>query len=606
MPVALGALHRCLAERRLRWLGLFAASLLIQAIACSYYFLFILVLLGLWSVWFLRRPDLAIAIGIAIAVALVAAAISPLALPYLAIHERYGMTRLMSEIVTLSADVTSIVTAPAASVLWGWTSALNGSERQLFPGATALGLVVVAAVAAGRLRPPPPPAARAPLVLLAVAGVFAAVALFALLHGQSRLGPISIGAPHKPFSLAFYAAVGALLASAVVREAFRRQSLLAFYALAAAAMFVFALGPAPAFLHRQILYEPPYAWLMRLDIFREGVRVPARFGMLMVLALSAAAALAFARLVPSSGLRARLLLAAFAAAMLADGWIRPVPMLAAPPAWPPSVRVSGAVATLELPLGETTHDVAAMYRSVLTGLPTVNGYSGYFPPHYEALRLALEERDESALDYLAARGPLIVVVERGWPYARERLGWLRSLAVTAPGRPTAAELAADGEHVWFLVRAGASAAPACDGARIPLAAATDWRGAVDLSVVGDGRDDTFWTSGSSQRVGDALILDLGVAARACSVRLTLGSHTGSYPRALSVATSIDGDRWDSVTDAKLGGAAVRAAIEQPRNAVIEIPLLNHRARYIRLQLIANQPEVGWLATEIAVTGSKAE
>jgi F5/8 type C domain-containing protein len=240
----------------------------------------------------------------------------------------------------------------------------------------------------------------------------------------------------------------------------------------------------------------------------------------------------------------------------------------------------------------------------MTGLPTVNGYSGYFPAHYEPLRLALEEWDESVLDYLAAGGPLVVAVERGWPYARERLEWLRSLTTSAPQRPTALEVAANDEHVWFLVRGSQDwPTPACGERELPMAAARDWRGRVDLSAVTDKRDDTFWSTGESQRAGDALIVDLGAVARVCSVRLTLGSHTGSYPRALSVATSTDGDRWERISDGKLGGAAVRAAVDRPRRATIELPLLNHRARFVRLQLISNHPRIAWLATEIAVTAS---
>ena len=41
MPVALGALHRYFDERRARWLVVFAAAWLLQALACGYYFFFL-------------------------------------------------------------------------------------------------------------------------------------------------------------------------------------------------------------------------------------------------------------------------------------------------------------------------------------------------------------------------------------------------------------------------------------------------------------------------------------------------------------------------------------------------------------------------------------
>lgn len=609
MPIALVALHRYMTDRRTKWWWLFGGALFLQALACSYYFLFFLVLLGLWVVWFVRRGDLGIVIGAAITVGVAAVAISPIAVNYLAIHERFGMTRILSEIVTLSADVTSIVTAPPSSVLWGWTSTLNGPERQLFPGATILALAAAGLVLAARARPASTRRAnRLPILLVAVAVIFTLIAVRVMVSGPTSFAGIPIGTPFKTLSLAFWALVFAFLTSTRVRSAFGRRSTFAFYVIASAAMFLFALGPAPAFLHRQILYEPPYAWLMRLNVFGQGVRVPARFGMLMILSLAMAAAIAFGRLVPRGARRTPVLAGLLCAAVVADAWIHPVPMFAAPAAWPSSVPTAGVASILELPLGETTHDVAAMYRAVLTGIPTVNGYSGYFPPHYEPLRFALEERDETALDFLAGRGPLLVVVQRDWPYARERIDWLRSLSSQGEEpHPGTREVAVDDGHAWFLVNTTPGNDPAaCGDARLPIASARDWRGAVNLASLTDSDDATFWSTGESQRAGDALIVDLGAVARPCSVRLTLGSHRGSYPRALSVATSIDGEQWDGVFNGKLGGAAVAAALARPRDTRLELPLLNRPSRYIRLQAIASHPQVGWLVTELAVTASKRE
>jgi hypothetical protein len=67
-----------------------------------------------------------------------------------------------------------------------------------------------------------------------------------------------------------------------------------FYLLAMATMFVCALGPEPRLFGRPILYEPPYAWLMRVPGF-DTLRVPARFAMLFVLCQCVLLALAVAR-----------------------------------------------------------------------------------------------------------------------------------------------------------------------------------------------------------------------------------------------------------------------------------------------------------------------
>jgi hypothetical protein len=592
MPVALGALHGYLRDRNLKWAVLLAVALFVQALASSYYFLFFLVLLALWMIWFLRPRDYRIAVTIALSVALAIVAMAPIAFGYMAIHTRYGLSRGLGDIVTLSADVTSFVTASPLSALWGWTSSLNGPERQLFPGAT---IVVVVAIATLRWlvsRRNEVSSNRTAWLLFAVGTAFTAVAAAAWRYGPAQIGPLSIGVPFKPLSLAFYGYVGALLASSPVRRTYRHRSSLAFFVLATMALLVFSLGPKPAFLHQQFLYEPPYSWLMRLSVFRDSVRVPARFGMPAILTLSVAGALAFARLVvPARPVVAFLV----AAGIVADAGIARLPLLDPPASWPSMVSTTNATSFVELPLGETLHDAAAMYRTTMTSLPTANGMSGYYPQHYEALRLALDERDETALDALATRGPLIVVVELRWPYASERLSWLR-------GNPRAHELASTSEHVWFLVDSGSPRPrPRCDVRTLPIAAMRDfWGPLTDRSVI-DGDQNTVWVSGESQHKGDGLTLDLGGAQPVCSLKISVGKYPGLFPRSLTVASSADGLSWQTSFSGKMGGDAVLAALENPRNSIFELPLPRTPARFVRVQLDSDAPHVVWIVADVAVT-----
>jgi hypothetical protein len=99
--------------------------------------------------------------------------------------------------------------------------------------------------------------------------------------------------------------------------------------IAAAVMYFFALGPEPHLGATQILYKPPYTWLMYLPGF-DSVRVPARFGLLMLLCASAAAGIAYARIFAAPS-RARTALVALA--VLAEGWIV-LPVAALPPPLP--------------------------------------------------------------------------------------------------------------------------------------------------------------------------------------------------------------------------------------------------------------------------------
>jgi F5/8 type C domain len=593
MPAALAALHRYIVDRRTKWLVVFSAALLAQALSCSYYFLFFLVMLALWILWFVRWREVAILVGIGAASAVAAASMAPIGLRYAAIHEQYGLERGLNDIVELSADVTSLVTASPLNAVWGWTSTLNGPERQLFPGATVLVLVAIGMLASARSpRDGATRRSRAASALLVLAGVFAIIAATALWIGPWRLLFLSVGTPVKPFSLAVLALLAAMLCLPRVRDAHQRRSPFAFYVLGSAALFLISLGPKPAFLHHQILYQPPYAWLMSLSVFRGGVRVPARFGMLMILALSVAAALAYARF--ATGRRRVPVLALLVAGMLADSWIAGLPLLEPPAPWPARASALGAASFLDLPMGDVMVDSAAMYRAIPAGIPTVNGTSGYEPPHYPVLRRALESYDETALDAMAAYGPLVVAVERSRPQAAERVKWLQAYG-------PAKEVGADTESVWFLVERRPWVSVDCRGPSVPIVALRDRHGPLPLGPLQDGDENTLWTSGDAQRTGDMLLLDLGRAVRPCSVRLSLGSHGQAYPSALSIATSADGDSWQISRTQRVGGLAVRAVLDHPRNAVLELPVATEPARFIRLRIETDQPKAPWIVTELAVT-----
>ncbi len=600
MPAALAALFLYRCERRATWIVVFTAALLLQALSCSYYFLFFLVLLGLWGLWFLRWEDYRKSLlpyFVAAAVLIVLSLMWPIASAYFAVHARYGLARGLGDIVTLSADVTSIATASPLSLLWGWTSTLNGPERQLFPGWTIMILVtagVVIALRAERVAPAAAGRSRTMRILIGIGTVFALVAASAWFLGPWHIPGVSVGTPYKPFSLAILCWLAAIGASPSTRGAYRRQSIFAFFVLAAIVLFVFSLGPSPRFLGQRFFYQPPYAWLMRLSVFGDSVRVPARFAMPAILALSTAAALAFARLAPN-GRSMSFALVLVCAAVLADSWIRPLPLLLPPPAWPPIVPIDNITSFVELPLGETLHDVAAMYRSTLTARPTANGYSGYFPEHYEALTLALDEFDDSALDYLSSRGPLLVVVDRTWQYATERVAWLKN-------KSRARMVGETSDTAWFIVdTAPARPAMRCGSGTIPIASVRDWWGRAPLGPITDANDDTYWISGAAQQTGDFLEIDLGHVSDACSVRLSVGSHAGSYPRSLSVSTSPDTVTWHTSFQGRMAGAAIGAAVDQPRTATMELPLGDQPARFVRLRIEADQPRAPWLVTEVAVT-----
>ena len=594
MPIALLALHQSLEDRRARWPILFALALLLQALSCSYYLLFFLVMLALWAGWFFRRGDSLAIRNAALAGGAVMIALAPIGWAYRSIHQHYGFSRGFNDIITLSADVTSYVTASPLVWLWGWTSSLNGPERQLMPGAGVVALVIAGLVTSvRRARAVPARAGALSIAALAVAAAFGVLAIFTSTYGPWQIGdgPLAVSSRtfFKPLSLAAAALVVAVAASTTMREAFRRRSPFAFYLTAALILGLCSLGPKPSFLGHQFLYEPPYAWLMRIAVFGESIRVPSRFAMPAFLSLAIAGAIAYTRLTERARVR-QAVLAIAAISITLEVWSKDIPMFEPPRPWPNTFATIGAASVLDLPLGDVNHDVAALFRASQIGLPTANGNSGYQPPHYEALRLATQERDETVLSALAERGPLLVTVDDAAPDAAAQIEWLRTLH-------EASQLHETERGSWFLVRSRPTRLVTCGAPALPIAAIRDHHGrSITLP----------WISGAAQRKGDALIVDLGRAVRPCAVRLSLGRYAGLFPRVLRIGASIDGAQWTTLATEKTGGRTVLAAITRPSDPQLTIAFAGEPARFLSLQLDVDQPNAGWAVATLSVNGSLPE
>jgi hypothetical protein len=238
MPVALLALHHYASTRRTRWLVTFTAALSIQALSSSYHALFFTVLIGMWILWFVRPHAWRDALRVVTAGSVAALLLLPIVLGYSRIHEGHALARDFGEVLNYSADLSSFVTASALSAAWGWTAALNGAERQLFPGLTITALVIAGAMRVRRTAA----AAGDPLSIVSrvcwvLSAGFLAVAVAAHVAGPWRLDwgwvQISVTVAYKPLSLAFAFATAAVALSPTLRDAFRRRSTPAFYLIAA-------------------------------------------------------------------------------------------------------------------------------------------------------------------------------------------------------------------------------------------------------------------------------------------------------------------------------------------------------------------------------------
>jgi F5/8 type C domain len=603
MPVALFALHKLVDEPRTRWAVLFGIAWLLQALCSSYYLFYFSVLVGLWLVWFARGLPIRSLAALAACWTAAGALLLPLLLAYREIHAAFDLHRTADEIRYFSADITAIVSGSPLLAFWRSSAALDRQEGQLFPGAFACA-IVLAAVLLARERHVAR-ASRVHHVLLLFAALFGLLALTPVLFGPWKIvfGGLSASASgfRKPLSVTAACLVLYCLVHPRLRAAWHAKSAFAFYVSATIVLWVFSWGPEPRLMGVTVLYEAPYAWLMRLPGFESGLRVPARFAMPGILALSIAAGLAFARIVPVDRRAARLaLLALVSVGIAADGWIRQLPLLTPPPSWTAPVDPGAFAAVLELPVVHGAGvDAAAVYRSISHRHPTVNGFSGHFPPHYVPMRLGFERGERDVLSTLAAAGPLLVAIHAD----NDPEGDWRQYVSHHEG---AAKAGSNDGWTFFLLPAADARAPAISGGRnLPLSRITSNFSSQPSSLLTDGDMRTRWVTPTPQRGDEALVIDTGAVHDLRGVTMLLGVFREDFPRGLAIEVSMDGERWTTGWTGRTAGATVAAVLRDPHRTALPFPIAA-TARFVRLRQTESDPTYYWSVAEVAVIGDRRE
>jgi hypothetical protein len=581
-PVCLAALHRYGRESATKWAALAAFAWLMQALSNGYYLFFLSVLLALWFAWFaVGRWRMTQWLRLAGFFAVAAALLAPILLGYHSILKNtYDFHRGLEEIQTFSADVAGLWTAPQELLVWGWLRGLNKPEGELFPGITLVLLAMFALIATHPLMRQEE-SRRLRLTRRVLAGltiVFLIGALLPIYYGAWRLTIggarlLSIARPDKPLTLAMFAAIGWMATLPRVMDAIRRRSPVLFYAFAAFAMWVFALGPDPMILEHRLLYQAPYGWLMYLPGF-DGLRVPARFWMMALACLSVLAALGLNRV---TGPRRRTLVIIAAAGLLIDGWPARFSVLDAPErhATPPGVS-----ARLDLPMDDD-HDAIAVYQQTFDPVPVYNGFSGYIAPHHYAARQLLNAHDPRILDAFTARGPLGVVIDRA---AADAEGVQRFVS-SYPGA-TLHEARPGWSSYTLPPRAGVSAPPEPAGQPIAIRSVDSTPSPPHAPRAIDGNLKTRW-SGGVQRAAADFTVELADPGRVSQVVIELGEFMTDFPVKLHLEVSGDGTQWDV---AYLGDTALQAyygAVRFPKSVPLVIPVNRDGVRFIRMK------QLGW-------------
>jgi hypothetical protein len=441
---------------------------------------------------------------------------------------------------------------------------------------------------------------RTCIVLLSAAVVFIGIALSALLVGPwaitvGRSTLLSVRVVSKPLSIGVLLFILALAFEPRIAGAWRRRSPLLFYVLATAAMYLLCFGPQPRFLGEPFMYRAPYTWLMWLPGY-DAVRVPARFAMLAALCLSVVAALAFARMTRRSRWPVRAPLAAMVVAgVLVDSWIGEMPLPKVPFRLQALESLPERTIVMELPLGDTSADVAAMYRAMYHRGQLVNGYSGFFPRSYEALRRGLDLRDPRMFDALAASGPVVVAVDA---LGDDGSRWSKQLTAR-PGTVILGE--ESGKRLYSLT--GGTLPPEIDPAaqRLSVQSAIANVENPRLPLALDGDPETRW-DGGAQRGVETVTVDLGSVRTVDGLTMTIGAQLADFPRLLAIETSEDGSVWSQQWQGSTAVHAFVGAVRRPAEVPLSFALPHVPARLVRLRQLGHDPVFYWTIFELNVFG----
>jgi hypothetical protein len=399
----------------------------------------------------------------------------------------------------------------------------------------------------------------------------------------------------------------------------RRRAALLYGCLAAAAL-VLSLGPEPAAWSYRLLPSGPYLWLARLVPGMDGMRVPARLGVVVLMALSVLAALGFARVLARLGPRARAATIVLAGlAVFAEGWAAPLRMAPVDARGRPDDRSAyrwlaqqpqgGAI---ELPILEWSIEptLTYQYATLFHAHPIVNGYSGYGSPLQEFLGGAaspLNDLDHigDALDLLRDVGVRYVLVHPR-DYEDAAIGAATAAAIGAqPG--IAAEAFRADDVVAFRLSEPAAMPPSAParsgGVRLGpgqfRATASDASDRLPLMFDGDG--DTRWLTGRPQNGDEWIRLEFDRPRDVTHIDLETAARSfGDYPRELRIeSTAADGS-----TKVLAEGAMLipygRALAKGGARPALSLALPTAQTRVLTIRQIGRTRRWFWSLHELAI------
>ena len=392
----------------------------------------------------------------------------------------------------------------------------------------------------------------------------------------------------------------------------RRRSDVRLYATIAVVAFVMTLGPTPEVAGHEFS-TGPYDWF-RLLPGVGGLRVPARFVMVMYLAMTVLAGFAVALAGRTASRRLQI---AGAAVLCAALFVEGRPTVAMTPTTRPLSRAETAYrwlqqqprgAMLELPVGRTAQAARYLPGTLVHGNRTVNGYSGYAsrladffggPPTLEPSHAA------SLVDGARAVGVRYLLVhQHDYPdrlFGAQLIDALRALGAE---RVEAFRLL-DTTAILTLRPDATVAIPPADP---PLTAdrctAHGFPNAANMERALDANVDTRWVSGGRQQGDEWLAIRCQAPRVVTSLTFEMARRSlGNYPRRLVVEASTDGESFRPVYEGSVVPLLARALATTTPGVAVTVPVEPGVFREVRLRQTARaERDSFWAVDEVRLNG----
>ena len=504
MPLALWGLHRYFATRSVRPLTVFVAAFTVEVWSNAYFLYFLaipaiaIVLNKLVAMMSTEGIDRRVLRQLAGSAAIILLLIAWMLFTYGTIRRLYGLHRGIGDWRMFSADLRSYVSVPDIVPLWrNWLSGDRAPERQLFPGLIA---IILAALA--------------------------------LLRSDATQTELRRGRLH------------------------RRSGPTRLYGTIGAVALILSLGPEPRVWTHQLPVPGPFLWLTRIVPGIDGIRAPARLGVVVLLSIAVLAAIGFARVQARWPQRRPWLAAVVMIGVFAEGWAVPMRVVAFEAKGRPQDRrlyrwlgnePGGAV--LELPIDDwaIAPTLTYQYATLVHRHPIVNGYSGYGTALQgflggSASPMRELNRMSDALALLRSLGLRYVIVHPR-DYEDPEFGASTAAAIRAASADVAAEQRFEEATAFRLRDFPAPSPPRDSGIQADLrpfvVTASDNQDRVSLAL--DGNPATRWMTGHSQNGAEWMRIELDRPHDLSRIAFVMEERTlGDYPRDLVIESSNGG------------------------------------------------------------------